>query len=465
MRKITVIFGENPSRIERRALEELSKILLDYTLEYPVCIPCVTPPSEDSFKIYIGTRESNSYIAENTKAALTKKESYRIKIGTDTVIIEGYDGAGVLYGVLDFYNEYLLFREDNAAEEILCNPFACESLSEFEYTSAPSVAERGLWTWGHVIYDYRGYLDNMMRLKMNAVIIWNDFLPINADEIIDYAHERNIKVYWGFAWLWDTKCNKFDLQRLEGQSEIIFEKYKREFAGARGDGIYFQTFTELKEDNIDGVLIAKAAADFVNKTASLFYSAYPELQIQFGIHATSVKTRLDFIAEVDKRIRIVWEDCGAFPFSYLPSDIESFEKTAELVDKIATLRGNDDLFGVVTKGLVKLDWLHFEHQGGRQCIGVCSESMRANRVERKSRIWRRRQAYWLINSDKAKDMIDRMCRIKNGNLSIFALVEDGMFEENIAYPVALYSELLWNTNADIRETIPKVAMRDYVSFC
>jgi hypothetical protein len=305
----------------------------------------------------------------------------------------------------------------------------------------------------------------MMRLKMNAVIIWNDFLPINADEIIDYAHERNIKVYWGFAWLWDTKCNKFDLQRLQGQSEIIFEKYKREFAGARGDGIYFQTFTELKEDNIDGVLIAKAAADFVNKTASLFYSAYPELQIQFGIHATSVKTRLDFIAEVDKRIRIVWEDCGAFPFSYLPSDIESFEKTAELVDKIATLRGNDDLFGVVTKGLVKLDWLHFEHQGGRQCIGVCSESMRANRVERKSRIWRRRQAYWLINSDKAKDMIDRMCRIKNGNLSIFALVEDGMFEENIAYPVALYSELLWNTNADIRETIPKVAMRDYVSFC
>ena len=213
------------------------------------------------------------------------------------------------------------------------------------------------------------------------------------------------------------------------------------------------------------MLIAKAAADFVNKTASLFYSAYPELQIQFGIHATSVKTRLDFIAEVDKRIRIVWEDCGAFPFSYLPSDIESFEKTAELVDKIATLRGNDDLFGVVTKGLVKLDWLHFEHQGGRQCIGVCSESMRANRVERKSRIWRRRQAYWLINSDKAKDMIDRMCRIKNGNLSIFALVEDGMFEENIAYPVALYSELLWNTNADIRETIPKVAMRDYVSFC
>ena len=57
-----------------------------------------------------------------------------------------------------------------------------------------------------------------------------------------------------------------------------------------------------------------------------------------------------------------------------------------------------------------------------------------------------------------------MCRDKNGKLSIFALVEDGMFEENIMYPVALYAEMLWDTKADINELIQNVSRRSYVTF-
>ena len=61
-------------------------------------------------------------------------------------------------------------------------------------------------------------------------------------------------------------------------------------------------------------------------------------------------------------------------------------------------------------------------------------------------------------------MVKEMCRLKNGNLPIFALVEDGMFEENIMYPVALYAEMLWNCNADSKDLIKTVAQRSYVCF-
>ena len=61
-------------------------------------------------------------------------------------------------------------------------------------------------------------------------------------------------------------------------------------------------------------------------------------------------------------------------------------------------------------------------------------------------------------------MIQLMNNIKGGDLDITALVEDGMFEKKIYYPVALYAEMLWNTDADIRELMAEVAMRGYVDF-
>ena len=57
-----------------------------------------------------------------------------------------------------------------------------------------------------------------------------------------------------------------------------------------------------------------------------------------------------------------------------------------------------------------------------------------------------------------------MCKETGGDLYITALVEDGMFEESIMYPVALYAEMLWDTDCDIREMISSVALRSYVEF-
>lgn len=465
MKKFVIIYGQAENAIQKRAVEKLSSLLLDYTFEYPACIKYGDGLDVNGcIRIYIGTKESNPYIRRTSQKTLSREEEYSVTVKDNVVTVEGYDDAGVLYGVLDFYNNYIVKYEYPDTDEYRVNFLEKDALPDFEYSSAPSVKERGLWTWGHVIYDYRGYFDNMLSLKLNRVIIWNDFIPFNAEDIVRYAHSCNIKVIWGFAWLWDTDCKRFNLKELDGYSEKIFAKYEAEYAKVGGDGIYFQTFTELPQDSIDGVLIAEAAAKFVNRTAALFYEKYPSLEIQFGLHASSVRNRLEFIKTVDRRIRIVWENCGSFPFSYIPKNIGAFDATKKFVKEIAQLRGEEERFGVVTKGLVKLDWSHFEHAKASQCIGSCSEYMKKNRTERKSRIWRYIQAGWIANADKAYEMVRKMYKIRGGDLCVFALVEDGMFEENIMYPVALYSEMLWNCHSDVKKLMNDVALRSYVSF-
>ena len=465
MKKTVIVHGNLDSTLQKRAISELSIILLDYTLDYPICTTYENlKVTEDARYIYIGTKENNPYIKSHSNKSLCTPESYSIEVKNDMVVIEGFDDAGTIYGALDFYNKYIVKFEHPDTDEYWTNIFEKDVLPEFHLIEASATKERGLWSWGHVIYDYRGYFDNMLKLKMNSVVIWNDFLPTNAAEIVEYAHSCNIKLYWGFSWLWDTDCMQFDLKNLEGESEKIFEKYENEYASSGADGIYFQTFTETKQDNIGGILIAEAATNFVNRTSKLFFDKSPEMTLLFGLHASSVKNCLEFIEKIDTRIRIIWEDCGAFPFSYVPTDIEEFEKTKEFVSHIAKLRGEEERFGVVTKGLVKLDWTKFEHLQGSQNIGVSSRLVKQNRIERKKRIWKYIQSAWLINADKAHEMVREMCELKKTDLPIFALVEDGMFEENIMYPVVLYAEMLWNCNADTKELIKTVAQRSYVCF-
>ncbi|MBQ8497957.1 MAG: hypothetical protein IJ489_10965 [Clostridia bacterium] len=464
MRKNAIIYGEVISGIQKKALALLNEALLNYTLEYPAFYHHnEAARTHGARKFYIGTRKNNPVFELLNQAELTHKEEYRITVLDDTVYIEGADDAGVLYGCIDFFDQYIIKQEYPHDDRYYVNCFE-NTLPNFAYTSHPSVARRGLWTWGHVIYDYKGYLDNMTRLKLNTLTIWNDRVPVNAKEITDYAHDCGIRIIWGYSWLWDTDCRKIPFDRLCDFSESIFETYEKEYSHLNGDGIYFQSATELGSETIGDTVIADAVTDFVNKTAALFFEKYPHLELQFGLHATSVRKRLASIQNTDPRIRIVWEDCGAFPFSYIPSDIKNFEETKELVRKIAVLRGKEERFGVVTKGLTKLDWLTFEHSDSPQFIGVSSKEMKKNRIERKRKIWRYLQAFWLTNADKAQEMVQMMKDIKNGDLDISALVEDGMFEENVMYPVALFAEILWDTEKDIKTLMSEVALRSYVEF-
>ena len=470
MEAFKIVFGDNNTEIQKRSIEKLSKTIHDAIGVYPPCekYSDKTTSEENCINIYLGTKANNAYILKNSKSSLTIPESYYIKVDLTAVIIEGYDDAGALYGVIDFYNKYMVkynyYGPDETAKNFLTTR---QKMAEFEYLSAPSIKERGLWTWGHVIYDYKGYLDNMMQLKFNSVIIWNDYVPLNAKEIVEYAHARNIKVIWGFSWLWDTSCKILDMvntKEKSQESQEIFEKYEREYAGLNADGIYFQTFTELKEETANGVLIADAATKFVNETARLFFSKYPNLRLQFGLHATSVKNRLEFIKNVDNRIEIIWEDCGSMPYSYYPQNVSNFEETKRFTEDIALLRGENDKFGVVTKGLTYLNWQTFKHQVGSQIIGESDKNFIIDRYNKKIPFLKYIQAYWITSADNVYEIIKTIKDKKRGNASVYALVEDGIFDANIYYPVALYSEMLWDANSDIKTLQNQVALRDYVKF-
>ena len=465
MKKIAIVYGRRETPMEKKAIALLSELLLDYTAERTPCLPLGTEADlADYCLIYLGTKATLPYLADHPTDCPALPEAYGIRVENGNAVIEGYDEAGLVYGCMDFYNKYLTALECPHDPVRFCvDPFR-KPLPDFSLSSAPGVRYRGIWTWGHVIYDWRGFLDNMVKLKMNTVVIWNDHAPVNGADIVRYAHDNGIRVIWGFPWLWDTNCLKIDVQNCADSIDSILEVYEKQYLPLGGDGIYFQSFTELDREDIGGVLIAKAVTDFVNAGAARFLEKYPDLELQFGLHANSVKHKLEYIEKVDPRVRIVWENCGSFPYSYIPNDVEKFDQTQDFVRTVAALRGEDDRFGLVTKGLVKLDWPSFEHLQGPVEIGVSSRWMQNNRIERKSRIWRYIQSYWLTSAPYAHRAVRTFADAKRGDLYCTALVEDGMFERNIMFPVALYAEMLWDPHGDTAAMMNEVGLRRYVSF-
>ena len=469
MKKHAIIHGCLQTAIRRKAVEVLSRILTEYTQAYPICLAYDGQKDTSDYRcFYIGTRNNHAYFAEHS-ASLTLEGSYCITVQNDTVSIEGFDDAGVLYGCMDFYSRYILHFSHpqgklwTIANDYWRNVFA-KPLPDYRYTSAPAVRNRGIWTWGHVIYDYRGFLDNLLKLKMNTLILWNDYAPFNARDIIDYAHSCGIRVIWGYAWGWDDGCSKLSLKALDGMTRDILDKFRREYAHLGVDGIYFQSITEVNDEYLEGIPIADAVTAFVNRTAGMLLEQHPNLELQFGLHATSVRNRLEVIRQVDPRVRILWEDCGDFPFHYFPHQTEAFEETKAFVRDIALLRGRDDRFGVVTKSFTKLYWPEFVHLDGPVCIGACPETVKKAKQAQKRRVWKYLQAFWLENGEKALEMIHAMTQAKQGDLYITALVEDGLFEEDLMYPVALYAEMLWDQNTPYSELLRRTALRTDITF-
>lgn len=464
MKRHAIICDEPLSPLLRRAVALLSERLLDATREYPICLPSADGLDPAVYRLlYIGTRQGSRYIAESGVEPPAFAEGYALRVQDDTVVIAGQDEHGVLYGCVDLFQVYAVRfsypQDDRYYIDLFESP-----LPDYAYTSYPAVTDRGIWTWGHVIYDYRRFLENMVQLKLNTLILWNDHAPVNARELVDYAHACGIRLFWGYAWGWDTDCMAAAEAVTESSAQAILRTYEAEYADLGGDGIYFQSFTELHDREVNGESVAEAVTRLVDQTARLIWSKHPELELQFGLHATSVREDLACIRQVDPRIRILWEDCGAFPFSYYPSDLQGYDETLDFVRRVATLRGEGDRFGVVTKGFTKLDWSAFHHAEGPMYIGVSSPRRRRALAMRKEPIWRHQQAYWLTNADKAREVVRCLSELKDRDLYITPLVEDGLLEERIPFPVALFAEMLWDRTTPLDRLIQEVALRDSVEF-
>ncbi|MBE7052456.1 MAG: hypothetical protein E7395_07815 [Ruminococcaceae bacterium] len=419
--------------------------------------------------IAVGTPESNPYIAllcqNNLIHTPSKKEEYTIKVfdnpkNNDRQIFAlcGSDLNGALYAISEFCSSYLPQAELNHDHNNYFTVPFTSKMPEADICEAPQICERGIWTWGHVIFDYKKFIKNMVRLKMNTIIIWNDHAPLNALEIVEYAHSFGISVIWGISFGWGYD---YDISSDEGLEKIIdaaVSDYETNYAHLGGDGIYFQTFTETNDESKDGLSIAAQAVHFVNMAKQIVDKRLGNIRLQFGLHATSVKNNLGDIAGTNKDVEIVWEDCGAFPFAYIPRNIENFEESCEFVKKAAVLRGDGEKFSVVLKGLTCLDWTIFEHQKGSYIMGINKEEAIQARLSRKQKIWHYVNSYWIRNADKAQKMIQVMKNATAGEMMMTALIEDGMFEEKINYGASVMAQIMWNCEKNIKDIMCDAAL-------
>ncbi len=400
------------------------------------------------------------------KAEGVPENGYRLTVepekdGRQRAVILGADDAALMYGCVEFAGAYLsqarLSRSAHAPY-YFHTLFGGTPLPPVDRAGSPAIPRRGLWLWGHTIYDYRGFFENMARLKLNEVVIWNDFAPFNGREIVACAHELGVRVIWGYAWGWDTTMK---LDNSQESTDAIIAKYEAEYAALGGDGIYFQSFTETGEkETLGGRLIAEAVVEFVNRTAGLLLERHPGLLLQFGLHAQSVKNRLEYIARVDPRVHIVWENCGDFPYHTMPDRTDAPEETRALTERILALRPDTSATGAVFKSMAQLDWGRFEHQSGPFMLGEASGETIRRRKRETDRIWHYIQAEWLAHGGLCLDTVRRFAG-RCGE--IYNLVEDAVFERDIPLPVALFAECLWDPSRDWTDILRDTAQREDVA--
>lgn len=466
--------------VQRRAVEllnrEIGKRLIRkqgiYTLYVLPCEKEREGSIVDKNAMIIGLYRESAWIQKFVKEEEIPQDGYLVRIvdnPTDTdcsiVLITAKTDVALYYGACAFIDDYpRLYTSVHGGGLQLTEELFDEKLQTATLVSSPQIQTRGIFSWGHPINDYRAFIENMARQKLNQLILWNDFAPINAAEIAEYAHTFGIELIWGYSWGWIDGCaNVRDIsdETLKKIREKAVREFETVYAPLGVDGIYFQSFTERDDTCVGGRSIAEAVTTLVNDTAGELLSRYPHLKIQFGLHAMSVKNSLEEIAKTDKRIEIVWEDGGEFPFGYR-AQVESenaFEETLSFMEKILRLRGLDAPTGIVFKGFMTLDWTRFAYQSGPFILGENAKEIEGHDLSLRQGAWRKFRSDWLKNGAYALRAAEKIREISNGKVN---LCMAGMFDGGIWFPEAVCSEIFWNQNEDYEEIVQKVAARECV---
>ncbi len=431
-------------------------------------IPCVIADTAvvNKNSVIIGTYDCNPIIKKYIAKVEIPDDGYVIKVMDNPenpelklVILTALSPREVFYAAVDFIDDYFVKAAHVRSNIYYHDELFNFKLKDYYVASAPAIKNRNIFTWATPICDWRGYIDNAARLKFTEIILWNDYVPLNAKEVVDYAHEYGIHIIWGFAWGWSRNCKDVDFDNLAELTRQIIKTYEEEYLPTNADGIYFQSFTEMEDEYIGDKLVAEVVTEFVNKTAEKILEKHPGLLLQFGLHATSVNKRLEYIQKVDSRVDIIWEDCGAFPYSYSPnmSTKEEFENTVKFTEKMLTLRENAR-DGVLYKGHLTLDWEgdHFVHQSGPYVMGMENEKTIKNDRAMERAMWKDFQANWILNGKFAYDMTRCIMNCGNKKTSIGVA---GNLANGIWFPAALLSQILWECDKEYDEILVKTLRR------
>lgn len=378
------------------------------------------------------------------------------------VILTAHTEQELFYSVVSFLDDYIPNNApytSNPMPDLVFDYI----LKEYSYSETPDFETRSVFTWGHSINDYRSYIDNMARLKFNELIIWNDYIPLNMSELIDYAHSYGIKVILGYAWGWDTGDVKVELteENLNKIKEHAVKQYCDEYINTKCDGIYFQSFTERQEEYIGNKLVAEAVTEMVNEIAKKLWKITPNLRLLFGLHATSVKNHLDYISKIDQHIELYWEDCGEFPYHYRTyvQGKNEFEETLKFTKEILDLREGKGVV-LVLKGVMMLDWTKFVHQSGPYIIGENSSLIKNHDRNMRASSWRKYSAEWIKNGEYALRMLRYIKENKHDNVGVCLA---GTFDGGIYFPTAIYAQMFRNTDDEYGEVMRKVTSRSCVT--
>lgn len=376
------------------------------------------------------------------------------------VILTAHTEAELYAAVVSFLDDYIPGSAPDHCPNPMPDLIFDSPLRIYSYTERPAFARRSVFTWGHSFNSYRAYIENMARMRLNEVIIWNDYLPLNIEDIIEYAHSFGIRVILGYSWGWreiGKDAETIPEEALLALKEKVVKAYREIYAPTGCDGIYFQSFTERHEEILDGKPIARIVTDFVNGTAAALYAQKPDLRLLFGLHATSVKSWLSEIERVDPRIEILWEDCGAFPYSYssaLPRE-EDFKKTLAFTEKLLSLRGGVGV-GLVFKGVMMLDWSRFAMQRGPYIMGDNAERIARHDRRIRANAWRQYAANWTESGKKAHELL---CHVKETCQKDVNICLAGTFDGGIYLPEALCAQMLRRLHEDFPHTLRRVMRR------
>lgn len=466
---------------QKRALELISEEIGRYIAREPGIYSFGTVACEQSGDIaaentiILGTYGDNRYFGDYLSPEDIPENGYVVRVTDNPLnpdvklaLICGYSPREVFYAAADFTDDYLTKAIPIFDSLPLVHELFRHKLPDYSISTAPKIKTRSIFTWGHPISDYREYFKNAARLRLNQVIVWNDFLPINSAEITEYAHSYGIELIWGFSWGWSTDCSAARLDDLPALKDAIIREYNEAYKKIAPDGIYFQSFTGLRDDTIGGKRISLAVTELVNMTAGELLKSNPGLKIQFGLHATSVREHLEDISRVDKRIEIIWEDCGSFPYKQLSAmngsavydDTCEYEKNEAFTDKISSLRGGEAL-GLVYKCQVTMDWSRnrFKHQAGHYIMGKAHRKTIENDTVLLKPMWHFFQSDWLENGINAYRLTRRIQEKTAGNVNMCMA---GMFSGGIWFPTALCAQIFWDCHEPYEEILKKVTGRGCV---
>ena len=465
--------------VEEFALNELQRTLQRFVPYVIEIHQAAEPLNHDANHILIGTLTNHPFIDDLSKKGLfeapTRSEGYSsVCIRSPwnperkLVVIAGTDAAGVLYGVIGFNKRLIGLTPDDPKDMRQ----TLDTIAEFSTQEHPLVENRGIWCWGYTIYDYRRFIDNMARLKMNRLNFWNDVPPLNCKEIIAYAHSRGIKVVLGFSWGYDLSTldpnSSSDRQTVK---EDVLCQIAMHYQHLDMDAIYFQTFTETRDLESGGRPIAELATDWVNDIAGAVLNRYPEMTIEWGLHASSILSNYKYLKRLDPRIVIVWEDAGVIPYSYdplttnaageIPAMLNSPVETLEYSKKLATFRDHTE-FSMVAKGWIQMRWHTESEHHGPYIMGERAAVFIRNRARERQARWDLVNTLWLQNYPEALRFFAEVRDCTSSKMSVLGLVEDGLFEEKIQLSVALFAEMLWNPHRDAKGVL-KGATNPYYS--